>query len=176
MVTRAAGSSPHFGIRSPMPFGRTVFGHGVSDRGFASGPGLQCLSAGPSLVTSTMGDEFNKWRVVSNAFRQDRLWSRELITPAAIEKNVSLQCLSAGPSLVTEAAVDALGGGDTVSNAFRQDRLWSPAWKAIVCDRSDMSPMPFGRTVFGHRHPGQCHPVMKVVSNAFRQDRLWSRG
>ena len=36
---------------SPMPFGRTVFGHTMKDPRKSRKSGLQCLSAGPSLVT-----------------------------------------------------------------------------------------------------------------------------
>ena len=88
---------------SPMPFGRTVFGHGLSLPLPAIPPG------------------------VSNAFRQDRLWSREQIgrdeavglwSPMPFGRTVfgHLPTLS-----------KFFGLKMRVSNAFRQDRLWSHA-------------------------------------------------
>ena len=158
-----------------MPFGRTVFGHGGGcGRARWRRYRLQCLSAGPSLVTRLEGDCLRPVRHVSNAFRQDRLWSpspramsssdegclqclsagpslvTRLIRLRAMRTRIGLQCLSAGPSLVTKSfgwkmrsagwCLQCLSAGPSLVTAFhfrsRQFRRGSP--------------MPFGRTVFGH--------------------------
>ena len=146
---------------SPMPFGRTVFGHrwrGINTE--AIWICLQCLSAGPSLVTEPTNRNAGIPHFVSNAFRQDRLWSH--VQPA-LRPNLEsgLQCLSAGPSLVTECRIEVLRR-DRVSNAFRQDRLWSrPPW-ATSSINGGSSPMPFGRSVFGHGSLLRRQPLKKT--------------